>query len=80
LNIDCSKVSQAKANDVLPEMAFPGIAVALRSAPRESLLAAEKKVFSTKSTIETPASGVKPILLNFSMKLFLSGMTPDFLG
>jgi len=39
LDIDCSKISQAKANDVLPEMGFPGVAVTLCPAPRASLLA-----------------------------------------
>jgi hypothetical protein len=43
LDIDWSKISQANANDVLPDMAFPGIAVTLRPASGESPLAGWEK-------------------------------------
>jgi hypothetical protein len=43
LDIDWSKISQAKTNDVLPDMAFPGIAVTFRPASRGSPLAGWEK-------------------------------------
>src|SRR5437879_5273889 len=80
LPIDCPEVTNSNGSDPILDVAVPRILVPLHRTRLESLLNGGKYLFSTKSTMLTPASSVKPTLFSLAITSFLNGMTSDFLG